>query len=115
MSELLLGKAPGPDGIRNEVLLRLPDSYLFEQLEQFKFSFSTGFIPTCWLEINTVYIKKSGKPNTESPRTYWPIGLSSCILKLCERLVNWGLKETFLNNGFPKQHAFTLNQQFQRS
>ena len=109
IDELPLGKAPGPDGIKNEVLRRLPDPYIEELLEQCKFSIATSFIPTSWLNIKTIYIKKTGKPNQDCPRTYRPIGLSSNFLKICERLVNWRLKQTVLANGIPKQHAFTMN------
>ena len=109
VEELPNGKAPGPDGIRNEVIRKLPDYYLLELLRQFRMSIRSGFIPSCWLNIKTIYIRKPGKPDGESPKTYRPIGLSSCILKLCERLVNWRLKCTVQNQGIPKQHAFTVN------
>ena len=109
IQELPNGKAPGPDGIRNELIKKLPEDYMRELLIQFRFSIRTGFIPTSWLEINTVYIRKQGKPESDSPKTYRPIGLSSCLLKLCERLVNWRLKSTVLSKGIPKQHAFTVN------
>ena len=101
IDELPTGKAPGPDGIRNEALKRLPYQYQAELLQQFKFSIRSSFIPTSWLNINTIYIKKTGKPNQDCPRTYRPIGLSSCILKLCERLINWRLKHTVLADGSP--------------
>ena len=109
IDDLPNGKAPGPDGIRNEVIKKLPNPYLAELLRQFRFSVSSSFIPTCWLNINTVYIKKLGKEHQDCPRTYRPIGLSSVILKLCERMINWRLKCTVLADGIPKQHAFTLN------
>ena len=109
IDELPMGKAPGPDGIRNEAIVKLPEEYQRELLVQCRFSIKSSYIPTSWLDINTIYIKKSGKPNQDCPRTYRPIGLSSCFLKLCERLVNWRLKHTVLNNGIPKQHAFTVN------
>ena len=34
--------------------------------------------------------------------------LSNSVLKLFERLVNWRLKTTILNEAIPRQHAFTL-------
>ena len=80
-----------------------------ELLKQCRFSVLSSFIPTSWLNINTIYIKKTGKPEQDNPRTYRPVGLSSCFLKLCERLVNWRLKYTVLKDGIPKQHAFTVN------
>ena len=109
IDELPNGKAPGRDGIRNEVIKMLPDVYVKELLTQCRLSILTSFIPTAWLEINTIYIKKSGKPNASCPRTYRPIGLSSCFLKLCERLINWRIKATVLRDHIPKQHAFAIN------
>ena len=109
IDDLPQGKAPGPDGIKNEVIKNLPDMYVSELLKQCRYSIATSFIPTLWLEINTIYIKKLGKPQQDCPRTYRPIGLSSVFLKLCERLVNWRLKYSVLQKGIPKQHAFTLS------
>ena len=102
------GKAPGPDGIKNEILKRLPNSYVCELLGQFRASISGGFIPTVWLNMDAFFIKKGGDRVNDEPKTYRPIGLSSSILKLCERLINWRLKDTILRCGVPKQHAFTI-------
>ena len=109
IKELPMGKAPGPDGIKNEILIRLPLEYKLALLTQFRASISMGFLPTAWLAIETIFIEKVGKPDKESPKTYRPIGLSSSILKLCEKLINWRIKTTVLKDGIPRQHAFTLN------
>ena len=102
------GKAPGPDGIKNEILSRLPAHYKQELLNQFRFSIANSYLPLSWLDINAIYIKKAGNRSASNPKTYRPIGLSSSLLKLCERLINWRLKSTVLSKGIPKQHAFTL-------
>ena len=108
IKELPLGKAPGPDNIRNEMIKRLPTLYLKELLTQFRFSIASGFIPPVWLEVKTIFIEKNcDKPRTD-PKAYRPIGLSSTILKLIERIVNWRLKTTVLLNGIPRQHGFTI-------
>ena len=109
IAELPYGKAPGPDGIKNEVFCHLPREYRAALLEQFKSSLRLSFLPTAWLEIETIYIKKAGKSDYTAPKSFRPIGLSSSILKLCERLINWRIKSTVLKNGIPKQHAFTVN------
>ena len=109
IESLPVGKASGPDGIKNEILKKLPISYREALLEQFRASIAFSFLPSKWLDIETIYINKPGKPDKESPKTYRPIGLSSGLLKLCERLINWRLKTTILKEGIPKQHAFTLN------
>ena len=102
------GKAPGPDNIRGELLKQLPADYVNELYNQFKASLAFEFIPTPWLEVKAIFIKKGGDRAQNSPKTYRPIGLSSTILKLCERMVNWRLKSTVLKSGVPNQHAFTL-------
>ena len=109
INELPTGKACGPDGIKNEILKSMPQNYKMEFLRLCASSLSMGFIPECWLNIDVVYIKKQGRKDIDSPKSYRPIGLSSTLLKLCERLVNWRLKATILKNGIPKQHAFSLN------
>ena len=102
------GKAPGPDGIKNEVISRLPLTYKKELLEQFRASVKLSFIPPAWLNLKAIYIKKGGNRESNNPKSYRPIGLSSTILKLNERLINWRLKSTVLSTGIPHQHAFTL-------
>ena len=102
------GKAPGPDGIKNELLKHLTCEYRRELLDQIKSSIKMAHIPACWLNINAIYIKKGGNRSNDNPKSYRPIGLSSAILKLSERLINWWLKNTVLAKGIPHQHAFTL-------
>ena len=102
------GKAPGPDGIKNEVIKRLPDPYIEELLLQIRASISFSYIPINWLNMQTIFIRKGGDRPLKEPKSYRPIGLSNSILKLCERMVNWRLKDTVLKSGVPKQHAFTL-------
>ena len=101
------GKAPGPDKIKNEVLKQLNTEYKRELLNLCKYSIYLSFIPAAWLDITAIFIRKQGKPDATNPKTYRPIGLSSSLLKLCERLLNWWLKSTVLKDGIPRQHAFT--------
>ena len=109
INDLPTGKSPGPDGIKNEVLKHLPKSYRLTLVEIFTCSILSEFIPATWLNINTIFIKKAAKSDLTNPKTYRPIGLSSSILKLSERLINWQIKSTVLSKGIPFQHAFTMN------
>ena len=102
------GKATGPDGIKNEVIKRLPNRHRLELLRQIRASIAMGFLPEPWLDMSAIYIKKGGDRSRVNPKSYRPIGLSSTFLKLSERLVNWRLKDTILQKGIPRQHAFTL-------
>ena len=109
INELPTNKSPGPDGIKNEILKHLPLSYREALVEVYLGSVLSEFIPSVWLEIKTVFIRKAGNREPSNPKTYRPIGLSSSLLKLAERLVNWNIKETVLAKGIPRQHAFTPN------
>ena len=108
IKSLPCGKAPGPDGIKNEVISNLTDEYKLEFLHIARKSIAYGYIPKPWLEVEMIFIPKAGKASYSDPKSYRPIGLSSTMLKLCERLVNWRLKDTILKQGIPQQHAFTL-------
>ena len=108
IDSLPTNKAPGPDGIKNEIIKKLPDSYVEELLTICRASIAMGFIPSSWLKTEAIFIKKGGNRPKSEPKSYRPIGLSSTFLKLCERLINWRLKDTVLKLGIPKQHAFTL-------
>ena len=106
ISELPTQKAPGPDGIKNEVLKNLPVTYKKALVEIYVSTLCAEYIPEPLLNIKTIFIKKAGKPDKSNPKTYRPIGLSPTLLKLGERLINWEIKQTVLSEGIPNQHAF---------
>ena len=108
ISSLPNNKAPGPDGLKNELIKQLPSNYVLELLNLIRTSLATGYIPSSWLEAEAIFIKKGGNRAANEPKSYRPIGLTSVILKLCERMVNWRLKDTVLSKGVPRQHAFTI-------
>ena len=66
------GKAPGPDGIKNEILSRLPHTYRAELLSQFKSSIAMAFIPPAWLNIKVIYISKGGNRPPSEPKHIGP-------------------------------------------
>ena len=53
------------------------------------------------------FIPKPGKTSYDTPRAYRPITLSNFLLKGLERIIQWRLQETTLNQPLLNQHAFT--------
>lgn len=83
----LTGSSPGPDGIHNSMLKQLPFYVKRKLLEAYNTIWKNGNFPELWRTSILVPIPKPGKcPNT--PNNLRPICLSSCVLKLFERMVN---------------------------
>lgn len=83
----LTGTSPGPDEIHNLMIKHLPYYIKIKLLEAYNNVWKNGSFPEIWRESILVPIPKPGKcPNT--PDNLRPICLSSCILKLFERMVN---------------------------
>ncbi|OXA39927.1 putative RNA-directed DNA polymerase from transposon BS [Folsomia candida] len=92
LSSLPVGKAPGIDGIHNELLKVLPTDALLVLLECFNEIFASEQTPEEWgLSITVMLHKKGDKLN---PNNYRPIALLNSLLKLfthiiCHRLTKW--------------------------
>ena len=80
-------KAPGPDGITNEMLKHLGPGAKSTLLRIYNQSWSTGTVPTIWKEAVIRPIPKKGKDKRD-PSSYHPISLLSCVGKLLERIIN---------------------------
>lgn len=78
--------APGPDNIPNVCLKHLPLPAKLLLLDLFNDSFRSGSIPPAWKKARIFPLLKQGK-SPFSVSGYRPIALSSCVLKLLERLV----------------------------
>ena len=97
MRKLKKRKSPGPDKVRNEMLINLGPRGKEALLLLVNKTWETGKIPKIWrLAIITPILKK-GK-SADKPQNYRPISLTSCIGKLCERMINhrlyWWLEST---------------------
>jgi len=92
------GKAPGPDGITNEILRVAvsgnPDA--FQSL--FNRCFSDGCFPVSWKRGRLALIPKPGKP-LENPSSYRPICLLDNCGKLLEKVVVSRLREYLQGTG----------------
>ena len=103
-------KAPGPDGITNEMIKHLSNYAKNYLLQIFNQSWNTGTFPQYWKEATIIPIPKKGKDRTQSSG-YRPISLLSCLGKLMERLVNNRLQYHLEKNGLlnPIQSGYRKN------
>ena len=82
VTRLATGKAPGPDGIPNEVLRYLPDRMHSVIFGLFVLLAKHSYTPPSWGRSVTCLLFKHGKPDSMDPACYRPIALMNCILKL---------------------------------
>ena len=50
---------------------------------------ATGFVPSFWQEVRVVFIPKAGRALLGKVKDFRPISLTSFILKLMEKVVDW--------------------------
>ncbi|GFU80275.1 probable RNA-directed DNA polymerase from transposon BS [Trichonephila clavipes] len=81
-----LRKSPGPDGIHGFMIGHLGPHGIQKLLDIFNFSWKIGRLPRDWKRATIIPILKPGK-NTSTSASYRPIGLTSFVCKLMERLV----------------------------
>ena len=79
--------SPGDDGIHYEMLSFLPLLSKIFLLDFFNLVLTSGTLPSSWKMAVVVPILKPGKPH-DSPSSYRPIALTSCVCKTIERMVN---------------------------
>ena len=80
-------KAPGKDGILNDMIKSLGNSAKEKLLIIINQSWHEGKLPEKWREATIIPIRKKGKEKTKKS-SYRPISLLSCIGKVMERMVN---------------------------
>ena len=57
--------------------------------------------------MDIMFIPKPGKEDYSSPKSYWPITLSSFVLKRLERIMLSYLREKVITKALESQHAYT--------
>lgn len=105
---------PGKDQVSYSMLKKLPKSSLVLLDKIYNRIWYTGKIPLKWKEFILSPIPKPNK-NLESPESYRPITLASCLFKILEKIVNDRLysslnSQNFFNKfqcGFRKHHSTT--------
>lgn len=79
--------APGPDDVHYEMLAHLSETSVEALLKLFNKIWISGKIPESWKKAIVVPLLKPGKsPN--SPGSYRPIALTSCLAKCFESILN---------------------------
>lgn len=82
-----MGKAPGADGITNQVIKEAPETLATILAALLNTCTATGIYPASWKRENTIILKKPGKPDYTSASAYRPIALLSCLSKVLEATV----------------------------
>jgi len=92
------GKAPGPDGIPNEVL-KIAVS-LFPQVftALYNSCMRNAYYPQEWKTANLVLLRKQGKA-LENPSAYRPLCMLDSVGKLFEKLLTGRLRDHLAKNG----------------
>lgn len=78
-------KAPGPDGIPNEVLKTLGPVIDRDLAQAISKVFAEGSLPRSYRESTTVTIRKEGKKDYSLPSSYRPIALENTLAKIVEK------------------------------
>ena len=78
--------ATGPDKVAYPMLKHLPRSGMDFLLHIFNLSCTLHSFPSIWKTSSIIYIHKMRKP-LDSPASFRPISLTSCVSKLFERII----------------------------
>ena len=80
-------RAPGPDGIHNNLLKHLPEDTLKILKDILNQIWISADFPEQWRAATVIPIPKPNKDHTD-PLSYRPIALTSCLCKVLERMIN---------------------------
>ena len=87
VSNLSSSTATGPDKVAYPMLKHLPRSGMDFLLHIFNLSWTLHSFPSIWKTSSIITIHKMGKPLGLSLASIRPISLTSCVSKLCERII----------------------------
>lgn len=91
------GKAPGPDGIPDEVLRQVAHIRPEFLLDVYNRCLSQGHFPERWKRARLVLLRKGENKPLDEPSSYRPLCMLDTAGKLLERLISWRL-EAFLTS-----------------
>ena len=96
ISNLQPYKSPGVDGIIPIFLQKGLQVLTTHLIGIFRSSLAIGYIPIPWRRAKVVFIPKVGKKDTNDPKSYRPISLTSFLLKTLEKVVDNFIRGTYL-------------------
>ena len=96
ISNLQPYKSPGVDGIVPILLQKGLQVLITHLIGIFRSSLAIGYIPSPWRRAKVVFIPKMGKKDTNNPKSYRPISLTSFLLKTLEKVVDSFIRSTYL-------------------
>ena len=110
-SNLSPSTATGPDKVAYPMLKHLPRSGMDLLLYIFNLSWSSHSFPSIWKTSSIIPIHKMGKP-LDSPGSFRPISLTSCVSKLFEHIILSRLLFFLESNSIlsPRQASFRPGQ-----
>ena len=108
VGSLKKNKSPGHDNISNEMLTEAYDYIKGQLLNIMRISLFHSKIPVAWQTSNSAILSKPGKDDYYTAKSYRIITLSSCTLKLMEKLILWHLQRDLKMDLAlsPKQYGF---------
>jgi hypothetical protein len=87
-------KAPGPDGLPNEVLKNLREDIVDDLADAISRLLADGTLPQRMRESTTIALRKEGKKDYTIPSSYRPIALENSLAKLIEKVLAVVLTDT---------------------
>ena len=94
LRKLKTPKSPGLDRVSNVLLKKFAYEFSYPLFLLFKRMYKTGTIPKCYKEAIVIPIFKKG--NKQDPTNFRPVSLTSCIMKVFEKLMLEVMKK-FIN------------------
>ena len=89
IADSTLDKAPGPDNIKG-TLVSMGWQHIREHIQYiYSHSLRLGYVPKEWQHSRGHILAKPGKEDYSIPKSYRLINLSSFLLKLMEKLIQW--------------------------
>jgi len=105
ISKMNLKKAPGPDGISNNMIKHAYPMIKPTLIAIFQKCINLGYFPKTWKKAQVHLLPKPGKSDYFSPGSYRPISLLSNIAKLLEKLIS-----SFIWSNLQENPGYNKNQ-----
>ena len=99
-------KSPGLDGLLPIMLQRCGRVIIPFITEIFRASLTLNYIPTNWRKTRVIFIPKAGKRDKTLPKAFRPISLTSIMLKIMEKLIDYHIKSTYLKTSPLSRYQF---------